>query len=119
MTLSNLIFDQRDIVWLKITYSDLSGSKIRPGLILSNHSYNSNHYDVICCAITSQNRKDCCLAIDNSDIESGNPFKKDNRVRFDWILKVDKKLIRNKVGTLNKQKTQEIINAIQGLININ
>jgi len=118
MTLSNLSIDQRDIVWLEITYSDLSNSKIRPGLILSNNSYNTTHYDVVCCAITSKKRKDCCISIDNASIEDGNPFKKDNRVRFDWILKVDKSLIKSKIGILNKQKTQEIIDAIQDLIKI-
>ena len=118
ITHSNLNVDQRDIVWLEITYSDLSGSKRRPGLILSNNLYNSTHNDVICCAITSKLRKDCCIAIENADLESGNSFKKDNRVRFDWILKVHKSLINNKHGTLNAQKTQEIIDAIQDLIKI-
>ena len=118
MTHFNLSVDQRDIVWIEITYSDLSNSKIRPGLILSNNSYNKNHYDVICCAITSQNRNDCCIPIDNSDIESGNRFTKDSRVRYDWILKVDKKLIKSKFAILNEQKTQEIIDSIQGLIMI-
>lgn len=118
MTPSNLIFDQRDIVWLEITFSDLSGSKIRPGLIVSNNSYNKTHLDIICCAITSKKPKDCCISIDNADIESGNQFTKDNQVRYDWILKVDKKLIKSKFGILNKKKTQEIINAIQVLINV-
>lgn len=118
MTPSNLSVNQRDIVWLEITYSDLSNSKIRPGLILSKNSYHTTRYDVICCAITSQERTDCCIPIDNTDIEDGNPFKKNNRVRFDWILKVDKSLIKNKIGILNEQKTQEIIDAIQDLIMI-
>ncbi len=103
---------------MEFVYSDLSGSKIRPGLIVSGNSYNTAHLDVICCAITSKKPKDCCIPIDNTDIESGNPFTKDNRVRYDWILKVDKSLIKSKIGILNKQKTQEIIDAIQVLIKI-
>lgn len=118
MTPSNLIVDQRDIVWLEIAFSDLSGSKIRPGIILSNNSYNASNLDVICCALTSKKQKDYSIAIDITDIESGLPFTKDNRVRYDWILKVDKKLIRNKHGTLKEHKTQEIIDAIQRLIKI-
>ncbi len=118
MTPSNLIVDQRDIVWLEITFSDLSGSKIRPGLILSNNSYNTTHLDVICCALTSKKPKDYYIPIDNTDIENGNPFTKDNQVRYDWILKVDKKLIQSKLGILKEHKTQEIIDAIQRLIKI-
>ena len=79
MTQSSLTTDQRDIVWLEITYSDLSGSKKRPGLILSNNSYNRNHSDVICCAVTSK-IQDCCIPIGNTDVESGNPFSKQSRV---------------------------------------
>jgi mRNA interferase MazF len=118
MTPSNLIVDQRDIVWLEITFSDLSDSKIRPGLILSNDSYNKTHLDVICCGLTSRKPKDYYIPINNTDIESGKPFTKDNHVRYDWILKVDKKLIRSKHGRLKKPKTQEIIDAIQRLIKI-
>ncbi len=118
MTPSNFNISQREIVWLEFIYTDYSNSKIRPGLIVSNNLYNKNHLDVICCAITSQKRDDCCIPIDNSDLESGNRFTKDSRVRYDWILKVDKKLIKTKFGILNKQKTQEIIDSIQELINI-
>lgn len=118
MTPSNLSFDQREIVWLKFTFSDLSGSKIRPGLILSNNSYNKNHLDVICCALTSSKPKDYYIPIDNTDIENGNPFTKDKRVRYDWLLKVDKTLIQSKIGILKERKTQEIIDAIQNLIKI-
>ncbi len=118
MTLSSLTVDQRDIVWLEITYSDLSDSKSRPGLILSNNSYNTTHFDVICCALTSKKPKDYYIPIDNTDIESGKRFTKDSQVRYDSILKVDKKLIQSKHARLKKDKTQEIIDAIQRLIKI-
>jgi len=118
MTPSNLIVDQRDIVWLKIAFSDGSGSKIRPGLIVSNNSYNTTHLDVICCALTSKRPKDYYIPIVNTDLETGKPFTKDNQVRYDSILKVDKTLIQSKQGILKKHKTQEIIDAIQRLLNI-
>jgi mRNA-degrading endonuclease toxin of MazEF toxin-antitoxin module len=85
---------------------------------VSNNSYNKNHSDVICCAITSKKRDDYCIGINNADIEIGKRFTKESRVRYDWILKVDKKLIKGRHGTLKKEKSREIINAIQKLINI-
>jgi len=118
MTPYNLNVAQREIIWLEFTFSDLSGSKIRPGLIVSNNSYNKNNLDVICCAITSRKRNDYCIAIDNADIEMGEHFTKENRVRYDWILKVDKRLIKRNHATLKKEKSREIIDAIQKLINI-
>lgn len=118
MTPYNLNVAQREIVWLEFPFSDLSDSKTRPGLIVSNNSYNKNHSDVICCAITSKKRDDYCIGINNTDIEIGKRFTKESRVRYDWILKVDKKLIKGRHGTLKKEKSREIINAIQKLINI-
>ncbi|HJH29108.1 MAG TPA: type II toxin-antitoxin system PemK/MazF family toxin [Methanosarcinaceae archaeon] len=119
MTPSSFSVDQREIVWLKFTFSDSSDSKIRPGLIVSNNSYNKTNLDVLCCAITSsKNRKNYCITIDNTDIESGKKFTKQNKIRYDTILKVDKNLIESKHGMLKKEKSHEIINAIQELISI-
>lgn len=118
MTPSNLIVDQRDIVWLEIIFSDGSGSKKRPALIVSNNSYNTTHLDVICCTFTSKRPKDYFIPIVNTDIEKGKPFTKDSHVRYDTILKVEKKIIQSKQGILKKIKTQEIIDAIQNLIKI-
>ena len=38
---------QREIIWTNVDYSDLSGSKIRPVLVISNNIYNKSKPDVI------------------------------------------------------------------------
>ncbi len=48
-----IMYDQKSIVLIPFPYSDLTGSKLRPALIISNSLVN-NTSDRICCLITSQ-----------------------------------------------------------------
>ena len=51
------MYKQRDIVLIPFPYSDLSGAKQRPALIISNKNL-SKSQDRMCCLITSTNTKD-------------------------------------------------------------
>ena len=51
------MYDQRDIVLVPFPYSDLTGSKQRPVLIISNNKINKTE-DRICCLITTKPHKD-------------------------------------------------------------
>ena len=50
---SGIIYKQREIVLLPFPYSDLSSTKKRPALIVSNNNYNERFNDVVVCVITS------------------------------------------------------------------
>ncbi len=53
-------------------YSDLSSTKRRPVLIVSNDSYNNTFDDVLVCIITSNLRKDeYSVTLSNDDLEIG------------------------------------------------
>jgi mRNA interferase MazF len=63
---------QKDIVLVPFPYSDLSSSKRRPVLVVSNDDYNRRFHDVLVCVITSSPRKDAySLDIENDDLEIG------------------------------------------------
>ena len=65
-------YKQKDIVLVPFPYSDLSGSKRRPVLIVSNDNYNQKFQDVLVCVITSNLRKDSySIDLENSDLEVG------------------------------------------------
>lgn len=110
---------QREIIWTDVDYSDLSGFKVRPVLVISNNNYNKNHQDIICCAITSSLLYlDCCINITNDDIESGKQLTKESRVRYDWLLRVDKNLIGDRHSKIKIKKMEEIVIMIHNLITI-
>ena len=109
---------QREIIWTGVDYSDLSGFKVRPVLVISNNKYNKTHPDVICCAMTSSYLYlDCCVDINIDDyVEVKNKNVKNSRVRCDWILRVDKGLVDNRYGKITQEKLNEVLRLIQNLL---
>lgn len=44
---------QREVILIPFLFSDLTGTKVRPALVISNDEYNTNNYDVVVLAVTS------------------------------------------------------------------
>lgn len=67
-----MVYKQREIVLVPFPYSDLSSTKRRPVLIVSNDDYNQNFQDVVVCVITSNLHTDTySVALGNEDLEIG------------------------------------------------
>ena len=83
-----LKINQRDIVLINFPFSDLSGAKVRPALVLSNDRYNSTSLDAVVLASTSNlSRLDYSVLVTNSDLESG-------RLPVDSAIWVDKGFVK-------------------------
>ena len=83
-----LKINQRDIVLINFPFSDLSGAKVRPALVLSNDRYNSTSLDAVVLALTSNlSRLDYSVLVTNSDLESG-------RLPVDSAIWVDKGFVK-------------------------
>jgi len=103
------MFNQRDVVLLPFPYSDLSGSKQRPAVIISNKKLNKSE-DRICCLITSNSAKDG-IFIKNNYFESGKlPFK--SWIKPYRLFTVNENIINKKLGTLTKEFHSEIISVV-------
>ena len=103
------MYDQRDIILIPFPYSDLTGFKKRPALILSNSILNKTD-DRICCLITSQKTKEGVI-IDNKSIEEGNlPFK--SWAKPHRIFTIDKKIILKKICKINAKLHKEILSGL-------
>jgi len=89
-------YNQREIVLVPFPYSDLSSSKRRPCLIVSNNKYNEKHDDVIICVITSNLFKDdYSITLNNLDLEYGI-------LPEESVVKVHKLFTINKIKILKK-----------------
>lgn len=101
---------QQDIVWVKLPFSSLEESKVRPAVIVSNNEYNNATQDVIVCAVTSQlERKYYSVLIDSSNLSSGKlPLK--SRIRADKIMQIENKLIVSAFARLN-DKTFDLLSS--------
>ena len=97
--MSGIRYEQGDIVIVPFPFSDLTGSKQRPVLVLSKRNYNDS--DIITCGITSR-IKDApfSVLITKDDLSSGwIPVK--SRIKVDKLFTLEKSIIRKKIGHVN------------------
>ena len=107
---------QRDVVLISFPFSDLSASKKRPALVISNDGFNSRSEDVICCLITSNPEEvPHSVFISNKDVESGN-LEFDSKVKPYKLFTADKTLIVKVLGRLNSEKFASVVKEINKII---
>ncbi len=94
---------QRDMLLVPFPFSDQSGNKVRPILVLSKDEYNKSSDDLIVCAITSNlNNNKFAVNIEQKDLEEGILYER-SAVKVENILKIKKFLIIKKIGVLNNK----------------
>ncbi len=92
------MYEQRDIVLIPFPYSDLTGSKQRPALIISNSLLNKTE-DRICCLVTTSPHEDDILIEKNSFEEGKLPFK--SWIRPHRLFTINVKIIKKKLCRVN------------------
>lgn len=66
------MYKQRDVILIPFPYTDLTETKQRPALIVSNDNYNDTLDDVVVCAITSKFQRDeFSFELNDKDLEYG------------------------------------------------
>jgi len=100
------MYDQNDIILIPFPYSDLTGSKRRPALIISNEEIN-NTEDRICCLITSNPHKEDLTMTRDCFEEGSLPFK--SFVKPHRIFTVYKGIIVRKLCTINNKFHDRVI----------
>ena len=101
-------FIKGEVIVLPFPFTDLSASKRRPALILSNIKGN----DYIMLQITSKNIKDnYAISLIDSDFSYGS-LQTDSNIRPNKIFTLDEKLILYKIGHLTENKLNECIQKV-------
>ena len=101
-----IMYEQRDIVLMSFPYSDLTGAKLRPALILSNSLINRTD-DRICCLITSNPTKEGII-VEKTDFYSGRlPFK--SWVKPHRIFTINQKIIKKKLCTMSEKFHERVL----------
>lgn len=112
-----IMYNQRDIILIPFPYSDLTGSKFRPALIISNKKLNESD-DRICCLITSNQQHLNCIEIKESFIENGKlPFK--SWIKPYRLFTVNEKIIKKKLCIVNKEFYKIILKEIYSYFELN
>ena len=107
------MYDQKDIVLIPFPYSDLTLSKKRPALIISNEKMNKMQ-DVICCLVTTKSHKDD-LKIEQDSFDEGNlPFK--SFIKPHRIFTIQEKIIIKKLCKINDNLHNLVIKRLNEFI---
>ncbi len=101
-------FVKGDVVILEFPFSNLIKAKRRPSLIIKVPKGD----DLIACQITGNSyEKSVEVPIKKEDFNKGN-LKIESYLRLDKIFSVEKTLIKYKIGSLKKEKFDEILNGV-------
>ena len=105
-------FVKGDVIVVPFPFSDLSGEKKRPAMVITELDGD----DIILCQITSQQISDrYSIQLGDQDFDEGT-LKKSSNLRPNRIFTADKQIILYKVGRLKKQKIDQIIQKIIEII---
>jgi len=99
-------FIKGDVVVLPFPFSDLSGSKRRPALVLANLEGN----DVLLCQITSQPSKGAIALTNNNFISGFLPV--DSFIKPYKIFTADFNIFIKTAGHVQKEITEKVIEQI-------
>ena len=114
-----MMYKQREIVLLPFLYSDLSGIKKRPVLIISNNKFNEINEDIIVVAITSKIFiDDYSVQIDDDDLEYAIMPEK-SVIKTSKLFTTNKSKVIKKFSILKEEKFLEVTNSLNFLFKIN
>jgi mRNA interferase MazF len=108
------MYSQRDIILIPFPFSDLTGSKKRPAIIISNSKLKGD--DFICSLITS-NKPKKGMALENKKFEEGKlPFK--SWIKPERIFTIDKRIIIKKLAKIKPEIMIELKSEVEEFISL-
>lgn len=107
---------QGDLFLVPFPFSNQSGKKVRPVVVISNNEYNKKSEDLIIVGVTSNLIHDnYTLSLSQNDLEEGNLIT-ECIIKADNVLRLNKDLVIKKIGNLRKQKTKQIIDLFKSVL---
>jgi mRNA interferase MazF len=107
------LFIKGQVVKVLFPFSDLSGSKKRPGFVVAN----LHGDDTLLCQITSQNDEQdpYAISLDTSDFEDGS-LRHPSFIRPSKLFTADSTIVSEVIGYVNQKKADEVEQAIIGIV---
>ncbi|HIH20979.1 TPA: type II toxin-antitoxin system PemK/MazF family toxin [Candidatus Micrarchaeota archaeon] len=108
--------NQGDLVLVPVPFTDLSSSKKRPVLVLSNDAYNLKSEDFLVAAVTSQvTQRSYAVIIEEKDLVQGI-LPLTSQVRSDKLYSLSQKLVVKKFGRLKKSIFEKVVGEVNSLL---
>ena len=113
------MMEQRDLLLVPFPFSDQSGRKVRPVIVISNDDFNRHSEDAIVVGVTSNMSRDkYTFNLTNNDLEEGR-LSTICFIKVENILKIEKELIIKKIGKVKKSVLSTISTKLFDIIKEN
>jgi mRNA interferase MazF len=110
------MYSQRQIVLVPFPYSDLSATKKRPVLVVSNNEYNRQFPDILVCVITSNRFNDAySVELTDSDLEAGMLPEK-SVIKCHKLFTIEQSQILKQFSVIRVNKFEQVQRVLQQLI---
>ena len=110
-------YRQRDISLVPFPFSDLSGRKVRPVLVLSNDAYNARSDDVLVCGLTSNLRTaPYSIIVDVTDVEQPGTLRQRSKIKADAIASLEQSILIKRIATLSLPVFGRVVAEIERLL---
>jgi len=110
------MIEQRDLLLVPFPFSDQSGRKVRPVIVISNNDFNKHSEDIIVIGVTSNILKDkYTIGLTNNNLDEGRLLTNCS-IKTENILKIDRDLIIKKIGKINKETLKSTIEKLFNII---
>jgi mRNA interferase MazF len=106
------IYDRGDVILVPFPFSDLSGSKKRPALVLATIS---DWSELICMMLTSSPKGKGEIPIKHI-IEAGLP--KPTVARIHRLFTIDQSIVLKKIGSLNSEDFDNILRSLSLILQV-
>ncbi|MFH1916539.1 MAG: type II toxin-antitoxin system PemK/MazF family toxin [Nanoarchaeota archaeon] len=111
LTNGGTMYEQRDVVLIPFPYTDMTGQKLRPGLIISNKRLNTSE-DRICCLVTSSAPRD---GVPINAFEKGKlPFT--SWVKPHRLFTINQRIIKKKLCTVSQGFHDRLVKEVEKYI---
>lgn len=111
------LYSQGDVCLVPFPFTDQTGDKKRPGLVVSATWFNRSNQDVVIAAITSQipsTLKKDHIELTNSDLAALR-LPKQCIVKAGKLFAIEKKLIIKKLGRITPGTNSAVLKALQDI----
>ena len=108
-----------DVVIIDFPYSDRTGSKVRPSLVVQSDMLNSIRHDAILAIITSMSsgRPDTEILIEVTD-EPSSGLRFDSYLQCDTLATLDQSLVLDVIGSLSAQAMQKVNQCLKAALGL-
>ena len=110
-----------DVVLVDYPFSDRTGSKVRPALVVQSNALNRRITDTILAAISRSTHRASAeqLFVDISTTEGGRTgLRQNSMIQCENLLTYDQRLIITKIGDLSPALMQQVDDCLKAALNL-